>query len=121
GQRGDGGILPGAVPGALDDRGLGPAQGRRVRGRRGDGDRLKAGHSRRGERGTCSEPASRSRYRAARTSSISVIGVVTVRNPPIRISCSTGRPCSTEKQVIDAATIRNVPRVVPSVGACTRW
>jgi len=62
----------------------------------------------------------RSRYSAARTSSISVIGVVSVRKTPIRTSWKIGRPSSTEKQVIEAATMKKVPSVEPSVGACTR-
>jgi hypothetical protein len=83
--------------------------------------RLARGQSSRVSCGTSSEPSSRSRYSAARTSSIRVIGVVRVRNTPISTSLKIGRPCSTEKQVIEAASMKNVPSVVPSVGACTRW
>src|SRR5690606_28953098 len=42
GERGDGRVLRGAVPGTLDHRGLGAAQGRAVRGRCGDGAGLTA-------------------------------------------------------------------------------
>jgi hypothetical protein len=71
--------------------------------------------------GTSTRPSLRSRDRAARTSSIRVIGVVKVRNTPIRISLEIGRPWSTGKQVIEPASVKNVTRVVPSIGACTRW
>lgn len=57
---------------------------------------------------------------AARSSSISVTGVVSVMNTPIAISCSTGRDSSALNSRIDAISTQPAPSVVPIVGACTR-
>src|SRR3546814_4798450 len=58
--------------------------------------------------GTFSEPSIRSRYKAARASSISVIGVVSVTKMAIRISWIIGRVWSVEKLLLEAMRLHIV-------------